>query len=224
MNTQQPENSMNNGPESQPNMFYTKCEQLPLSKFINCLCDENLLSLVISGNPELYELQAAWIAIYTEFIELSDEPDMKQLLRLYREVFVMKNKKLKVEMIVSYLSVQWDEDFVNDLRKMNFRYKFDATRPQEYSRDLKMILTRITKWEIDIEIYESEIAAILDKNKGGKVDRVYFTKTLVRLGNYSKYRIDPAVCTVAEFLILKSDYITYCDEVKKANDASNKRR
>lgn len=208
---------MPNIPANSSVLYYRNIEECTLAAFISCICDENLNAL---GVAPMEQLQAAWFDIYTQFIDRSEEPDVRLALRLTRAIYTLKYKRLKIENVVAYLAVRWDEDFVTWLRKLGYRYKFDATRETEYTRDLKLILSRLGKFDIEIELYQAELDAIEEKNKGEKVSRAYFTKTLVRLSNHNKYRIDPSVTTVSEYCELKTNYINY---VKQSEADARKR-
>lgn len=199
------------GPANSSPLFFRDIHQCTLAAFITCICDEDLTAL---GVAPMSELQEAWFNIYTGFIEASEEPDVRLALRLTRAIYTLRYKRLKIENVVAFLAVRWDEDYVSWLRKLGYRYKFDATRAVEYSRDLKLILSRLGKYDIEIELFQAELDAIEEKNKGEKVSRAYFTKTLVRLGNHNKYRIDPSVVTVAEYCELKTAYINYIKQTE----------
>lgn len=204
-------------PDSSGNRFYQTIDELPLNRFIICICKHDLSVLIISGVVQLKILQETWFPIYMDFIERSEDGDVMQIMRLTREVYKLRNQKLKVEQMVDFLKVQWDEDFVNELRKMNFRYKFDPLRVKEYSRDLKLIITRLIEWEIKIDLYESEIEAIQKKNAGGDIETIYFTKRLVILGRFFKFHIDTKIITAGEYLAYWSEYTKYCKDVEVEN-------
>lgn len=202
-------------------VYYHSAQDCKLIALIKALCYDDLSSL---GTAPLEELQKVWWNIYTEFIQLSDEPDIRLALRLTRSIYEMKYRKIKIECMVAYLAVKWDEDLVNELRRKGYRYKFDYNRPTEYTRDLKLILSRLKRYEIDIEIFQAELTAIEQKNTGAKVSEAYFTKTLVRLGNHNKYRIDREVITVAEYCALKTEYINYVKQTEQQNQKDARKR
>lgn len=204
-------------PGSLLNVLHQSCYTLPLSCFIKCLCEEDLTALIISGTFSEQQLQAKWFDIYSEFIELSDTPDSKILLRIIREIILSKTRILKVQMIVRYLVVQWDEELISELRLMNFRYKYDPNNPLQYSKDLKLVLSRIKNWEIDLKLKEAEYDAYQKKSTGEKPERIYFLQSIVRMSQFYKYRINPEEVTTVEFCLMKKEYIEYCENINKEN-------
>lgn len=202
--------------------LHKSCETLPLSRFITCICDNDLSALIISGKHNVAELQNAWIDIYSEFVDLTETADKKAMFRLFQNILELKIKHLRVSRMVQYMAVQWDEDFVNELRGMNFRYKYDTSRPNEYSKDLNMIMTRIKSWLIEIALLEDEYNAYEEKNKGEQPKRIYFIQSLVRLAKWQGGgRIDPDKTTVAEYCMIKNDYHNYYDVVNKESNAKH---
>jgi hypothetical protein len=179
------------------------------------MCDEDITPLIISGKPPLEVLQQAWLKIYIEYIDYSQNADMAYAQRLQRDIVLLRARLLKVEYCVRYLALQHDDDLVAELRKLNFRFKFNPEIKDQYLQDLKGVIQRCSSWQLQLEMKEAELKAYQDKNKGEKPDRIYFTKILARLAEFNHFRIDPKITTVAEFAIMKNNYIEHCNEIKK---------
>lgn len=209
---QDPENSL-------PCSYHDNAHTCPLSIFIKCLCDDNYNALTIAGKPTLEQLQLAWFGIYMQFVDLSGEDDIKLSLRLITTIYNLKYKILKVENMVAYLALRYDEKYIDEFKLMGYHYKFDWLKKEAYSHDLKLVLSRLNKFRIEIELHEEELKAIEGKGTGEKVDRAYFTRALVRLSNHNKYRINPAEVTVAEYCALKTEYEYYIKQIEIENNA-----
>jgi hypothetical protein len=197
------------------------------------MCYQNYSGLVIEGEATEEELQKAWIPIYIEFIELSDDPDVSQMIKLVRAIYKLKNRLAKVKFMVSSLAnlifyerkhetEVMEELIFKDLRKLNFKYRFDVKNPQQYSKDLNHILTRIIEWEIQQEQFEIELKAYEDKMAGEPPSEIYFTTNLIRLANYTKYRIDPEQVSVREYCLLRKDYGEYYKQLKAEKNAKHR--
>lgn len=185
---------------------------------MDCLCDNKLDSIIISGEFTDEELQKGWINIYSEFIDLSDSADKKAMFNLVQNILLLKIKIIKVTWMVKYLTVQMEDNYVEQLKTMNFRYEYDRNKPDQYSRDLKMILTRIKGWRIDLFILEDEYKSYEDKNSGETPSRSYFNKSLVRLGKWMKGGvIQPQNISTAIFCEIKNEYHEYIEDIKQTN-------
>lgn len=212
--------STNTDQGSTSRALHTSCSTLTLDRFIACYCYDNLAALIISGEFSLRELQDAWIVIYTEFIDLSYSADKKALTSLTRNIIVLEAKIMRVRCIVKYMAVQWDEEYANDLRAMNFRYKYDSSRKKEYTDDLKMVLSRMQGWEIDLAVMNDEYQSYIKKDEGEKPDEIYFIQTLTRLAKWQGGgRLAANEVSATEYLMIKNDYHEYADELKRQKDA-----
>src|ERR1044072_6283374 len=49
--------------------WYHRITELPLSRFVDCLVDDTIYALVLSGKPTDEELNAAWVSIQGEYAE-----------------------------------------------------------------------------------------------------------------------------------------------------------
>lgn len=195
--------------------LHNSCHTLPLRRFMHCLCYNDIKSIIIKGMFTVEEVQQAWINIYSEFIDLSDSADKRTMFNLTRNITMLKARLLRVQLMVKYLAVEWNEEYVNDLRALNFRYKFDPQDKVKYSADLEMILTRIIGWEIDLAIMENEYQSYEDKNKGDKPSMVYFNNSLVRLGKWvGGGVINPDVISTALYCETKNQYHEYIEQQK----------
>jgi hypothetical protein len=207
---------------SPPWQLHKDCFSLPLANFIECLCDESYTPLIVSGDPPLDKLQEAWLGIYIQFVDLTADIDSQYIQRLDRDIKVLQLRLTRIDFCIRYLSLQYDEELVQVLRKMNFRFKFNPDNRVQYTKDLQAVIHRTSPLQMQLEMKQAELKAYQDKQKGEKPDRIYFTKILTRLGEFMHFRIDPKVTTVAEFAIMKKDYVTHCENLK--NQVSRAKR
>lgn len=218
-----------------PCILLRKCSEVKLYIMIACLCRHDYSGLIVQGVPTEAQLYGAWMELYNDFVDLSDEQDVKQVIRLLRSIYTFGNKLEKVKLEVATMGNAMNPfintDFYNtvlhpemvaDLRKHNFKYKFDRNNPSQYVKDLNLTLTRTIKWEIDIELWESEVKAYEERMNGEPPSEVYFTTNLVRLSVFTKYRVDPQQMYTDEYCILRKDYNEYYESVKNQNNAKRR--
>lgn len=189
-------------------VLHLNCNSLPLYNFKQCFCYGNLKALRINTTLEVPEviLQNAWIDIFYQFIELTKDADMRSILRIERKLNLLRNKKLEVELMVNYLVLQWKEEYVDTLRGFGYRYKFDPLRPIEYSRDLKLILSRSERFSVEIEMLEIQLETYEAASKGNQPNESYFTHDLIMISKWLKFHINDRQITVSEFCEYKNQY------------------
>lgn len=199
---------------------------------MDCLCDGNLQSLVISGQPTAQELQTNWFSIYSEFVDMSYSTDKKAIIKLAQDILQLKCKIRKIHARVKFLAAisimpiqdfkKHGDEYIQELKSWNFRYEYDPTNQRKFSSDLNMIMTRTKGMEMELALMEDEQESY-NKNDVGEVpDRVYFTRTLTRLAKWQGGgRFDPEKLTVAEYCFIKSDYHEYIEDLKKKKDAKH---
>src|ERR1035437_10870844 len=56
------------------------CSKLMLDKFQDCLFENDLSVLIISGSPTQEDLQAAWDKIYVQYCQLSQDSSYNEVL------------------------------------------------------------------------------------------------------------------------------------------------
>jgi hypothetical protein len=195
--------------------LYRDCATLPLKKFIECLCDENLRALVLAGNPPLDQIQLAWFNIYAEFIDLCASQDTIYANRLQSDINMFKARILKVRLMVHYLRVELDQEYIDELRKRGFRYKFDRENKIQYHKDLDDVLRGTKNWQLQLQLREAELDAYIATAKGEKPSLLYFTQILIRLSDHAGFQLNPEILMTAEFAIRKKAYNNHCDQVNR---------
>lgn len=214
-----PIDSLQKSPDSRTSLLHTTCETLPLSAFINALCDDNKSGLIISGQPSQADIDAAWFSVYAQYIDLSLNADIKYSLRLTNEELHLKSKLMRIDLCVKGLLMliqnnMQDDELVNILKNdYNFRYAYDWNNLESFLRDLNAVVSRSQKWDIQAQLKRTEIEAYEAKTKGEKPDRIYFTTILIRLSDHAGFRINSDTLSTAEFAIRKQDYINHIEQV-----------
>lgn len=206
MDISQKQDSTSTNPDNLSNAIHQSCQTLPLSNFIKCLCDGEINALIIAGEVTLAELQSAWMNIFYEYIDLCKNSDMKAVLRLNRRLLVLRNKILEINLMVRFIAVQWNEEYVDTLRSFGYRYKFNPLNKKQFTKDLDLTLSRCKRLETEKEIIELELKAYEDASLGEKPNREYIMSDVRKLTKWLNIRLDPAVITVEEFCGYKNDY------------------
>lgn len=204
--------------------MHRSCDTLPLTAFIQALCEGDKAGIIIAGSPTDQELEEAWFGVYAHYVDLSLNMDIKYSLRLQNEISHLKARLMRIELCVRGAKLALDfgqraEDLVEILRKdYNFPYAFDWNNPEAFTKDLQRVVSRSQRWDISAQLKQIELEAYQANQNGEKPSKVYFTSILIRLSDHAGYRLSADQLTTAEFAIRKQDYITYCEQAKIKNN------
>lgn len=215
--------------------YYQTIHELPLNKFIDCIVDNNLSALTISGFPAPEQLAIAWDYILSQYSELIGTQEYKMYKILYCEVENLKITLNQIAIILGgnvitesgtekvkgFLNIGYHEYFateVNDLLKTNYKFNWDDQK--SYQEDIKKGLSRSKALKIKLDLKNLQFKAIEKKNNakpGVKMDRAYFTSILITLSNFAKFRIDSSV-TMDEYCLRIKEHNDYCQQLTKKPD------
>ncbi len=185
--------------------LYQHINELPLSRFIECLVDNNLKALIISGVPHEDALNEAWANIYEQYVEAIGDNENKMYLLLYKEITKTAIDISLIDKLIEVLQtyrVKNFEDMLNGALKTNF--KFDASKPEEYEKLLKRCQNRSKSININHNLKKLQLEAMQKKAEGKsqKPTKEHFSSVLNVLSKHNAYRVNAADITVYEYIDL----------------------
>ena len=189
--------------------MYQSIHKLPLHKFIDCIVDNNLHSLVISGKPAEQQLQDTWNGILSEYSEAIGNHEYKLYIGLYKEITILKLTYDQINNAVSLLQVTYSEYLckqLNKLLKTDFRlnWKDQASYQEQLLKCIRR--SKAIKIQLDLKIMQFEAIQKKHESKGEPRGREYFVSVLISLSDHAKYPIHDTI-TVGE----------YCERLKRFN-------
>lgn len=198
---------------SQPTELYLRCDQLPLNIFIDCLIDNNLSGIVISGNPSEKQLSSAWEDIYIEYIDLNQSTESLYSIRIQAEVSLLSDEINRVEEILYLLSPQMlpfcngrEGELVQILREYGYKQTIDFTT--DYSKALIAIRGRLNPKKLRLDSRLNEMGEYVKSKASGKASRAVFDTNLIRMSRFQGYPIRAKDITVSEYVMIFKDCIT----------------
>ncbi|GAC1392817.1 MAG: hypothetical protein NVSMB46_09630 [Candidatus Saccharimonadales bacterium] len=180
-------------------MLFLVCEKLPLDIFIDCLIDNDLKQLIISGTATEKKLQEVWDNIYVQYCQLSQDGTYNQVFELMKEVNDLRAKITIVNSIVTYLQIRFDKELVDILNV--FTLLCDITEDDKDDvliTKLNLVVARMKNWFPLLEQREKDLEEIRKTNTG-KVDRAYFDDALDIMSEAKGYQIEAGKITVSRF-------------------------
>lgn len=202
--------------------YHQTIDELPLNRFIDCMVDNNLSALIISGLPTIQQLQSAWENIFSDYIERIGTNEYRIYVALYKEINLLKVTIDQINIIAQrgdeandmkpgILRLMYSEYFANELNiLLKTTCRFNYKDFKSYHAELDKCINRSKAFKIKLDLKLMNFEAIEKKNKGntGKADRQYFVSILVTLSDYAKYQI-------ADNIKMSE----YCERLKRFNMA-----
>jgi len=204
---------------------------MPLSRYIDCDCDDNLFALIITGNATIEQLNAAWSIIQEQVAEIGGSDTHSLLKSLYKEVNELSLFYQEIHLIVDSLRItlaiciekSYDlPQEIFDLQKnnhkklnkyLNSNFKFNIWDVDGYMRDLSGIITRSGSIKIKLDLrmmaYEQVKARVQSSGTSEKRTRQYYDRLLINISDHSKYEIAEDI-TVSKFFERVKRYTDYC--------------
>jgi hypothetical protein len=204
----------------QPSKYYTSIVDLPLNRFIDCLVDENLFALVITGEPSKTDLQSAWDGILIEYNDLLGDTENKMYFRLLREVHLLMCTIKQIELNVAILKLQYnkaDADELNGLLNSNFPFDFSDT--EKYYSDLDRCIRMGKGTYLKYQLKNNQLQALKEKNDkaNSKPTKEYFAGILISLTDHAGVKLNASEITVYEFCERVRRYTDYIKTIESRN-------
>ncbi len=150
---------------SQPKI-YSSCNDLPLRKFIDCIVDENLQALTISGFPGESELKAAWDNILLEYSELIGNNEYRIYVQLFKDIQISKITLDQLTIALNILQVTYDEFFAREVnRTLRTSCRFNWKDQASYQAEVKKCFNRSKSFKIALDLKLLKFEAIEAKNR-----------------------------------------------------------
>lgn len=205
--------------------LYTNCEELPLHLFRKCLEGGDLNPLVIEGTPPVAVVADAWAGIYSQYIDLSGDNDVKAMAFLKREYVLLHGKISQTELAVNILEAKiYAPEQYNRLVEIitgaGFEFSAEETDAEAFAKAIRRTRNRIAPLRLKLATLEKELAAYETDTENNALPENYFISWLVCLQKYGYRDFTTAnkTLTVAEFVLAIRDYLRYVSEHNKALD------
>lgn len=192
-------------------VIYRSIVELPLSRFIDCIVDNNLYALVKKGtvvNP--IELRDIWFNILNEYSECISTNEYKLYVRLRKEVDELELNYNSLTRVLSLLQPGiYSKVLCDELNKtLGCKLEFDYTNDNKYKKDLRSCKSRSAALRMQLDFKKIHLETIKKKQVDGQpLDRLYYDSILVTLEDHSHLTLDPEKITVSKF----------CERLKRFN-------
>lgn len=194
--------------------LYTVCYDLPIVRFIRCLCEGDYSALVIEGEADPGTLVEAWQNIHQEYITLMGNSQDNYLFTLMLEVNRLYFRHLSITEAVKLLGAHRFDELVMMLKKEGFNYPFNPNDTEGYRKDLNKVVNRAKSLLVELEQKKKQLELLQQSQSTGKLDREYFDKILITLSQHMGFKLEKDKTTVTEYIYTLKDYISHCERLK----------
>lgn len=200
--------------------YYTSIVDLPLSRFIDCLVDQNIYALVISGKPTELKLKSAWDDILIEYNDSIGDGENKFYFRLLKEVNILLITLKEIELDILILRYQYDKKYADDLNNLlSTNYVFDPNDIEKYNSDLDKCERKSKGILLSYQVKNAQLEALKEKNQKTetKPTKSYFANILISLTDHAGVKLNADEITVYEFCERVRRYSEYIKAVENRN-------
>lgn len=171
-------------------IVYT-CANLSMAKFVKCL---------VAAQYELVGGNTAWDIIFNEYLTLSGDESIGQLLSLLKSIAIVSNRLQLIEIIVQQMAIKPIPELAEQLRVMGFRFQYS----DNLERDLELTINQAKGYLLKLQQDQKELED-LRKSEGGPATEQDYEMQYSALEQFKGVSIDPDTYTVAR----------YCADVKR---------
>lgn len=200
-------------PTSPSPKYFRSIAELPLNRYVDCLVNDNLAALIISGFPDPLELAKAWADIQMEYHDAIGDAEYRNYAEQLRQISIKKVTYSQINMCITQLAeiVQQDarNEEVTELKSwfaaelnllLNTNFVFDLDNPEAYINNLSRCINRSKGVKIDLELKLAAFEAVEKKYKDGgeKATADYFQSVLITLSDAAGFHLKDDI-TVLEY-------------------------
>lgn len=206
--TDQPQQPLQ--PESPSATFYRSISNLPLYKYRDCVVNDNLAALIITGFPQQSDLRSAWLDIRQEYADIIGDNEQKNYLNALKEVNLLNCTLEQIKICIEWLGKclaflpnpavqEYVNKFGSDLNSfLDAAFIFDYNDPETYKANLIKAERRSKGIKLSLDVALVNEEALRPAADQQKPDDAYFQNILINLSDAAGYYITDTI-TVLEF-------------------------
>jgi len=190
-----------------------------MDRFLDCLCENRLESLIIDGKPGQEELQEAWVLILTEYYEMKgDAGGESEYWTLSEEIRKVQQHLFLLNVSLDLLWNRYSDNIAESVRRLGYSFKPVDKDPKAYRHLLISIQNKAGKKKIQLSQLCTELMSKVNEiSKQENPKREDFETMLVYLEEMQKTSYDFTTMPVQKYIQLEKKYWKTIDllEAKK---------
>lgn len=192
--------------------YYLNITELPLRNFIDCIVNNNIYSLIISGHPDVNDLYLQWHEISQQYADAIGDNDHRMYAIMLRDYTITCANYELIQRGIQILKIVHHPEICNKINKiLSTSLKFNATDQKAYDNDLKTAWRRSKAFKIKSDL----LKVSLDNMGGDKVvpSKEYFARILIALSDKAGFYLTDSITTF-EFCERIKQFNAYHDNLK----------
>jgi hypothetical protein len=189
------------------NMCYYSCSLLPLNLFIQCIPDDDISALIISGHPPDDQLHEAAAGIYSEYLELNKMNEQWYILLLKRDIGGLNFTITAVGHSLYFMSFEPQKALADVIIGQGFKYTYSSEIIQTNIAEVDVIQQCLSEMKKEVQEKQKELDDYIECRKRDTFPISYFNNMLIRLSDNQGYSIRAKNITVIEFLKMVNNYL-----------------
>ena len=193
----------------------TDCMDLTIRGFMRCVFHAEYTRLIKIGKPTEEQLKSAWDTIYEQYAVLVNNTQYMRMLDAMRKYIAITGKLMVAESALTVLSIGYDRESVNNLKRIGYNLNFDISKKEQYIVNINRLISNCKTLKAKAEVQLIEIDKI--RKESGKEKQATEADFLAGIGISSKYmgfRIDVNACSIAEYADYQRQYGKYIERME----------
>lgn len=157
-----------------------------MAKFVKCL---------VRQSYDLVGGEYAWETIFNEYLALSGDDSITQLLSLLKSIAILTNRLALIEIIVNQMAVKPIPELAEQLRKLGFRFQYGDNLEADLKATVNQARTLLLKLQQDQKELED-----LRKSDGKAATEQDYEMQYSAIEQFKGVSIDPEIYTVARYV------------------------
>lgn len=157
-----------------------------MAKFVKCL---------VKAEYELVGGEQAWETIFNEYLTLSGDESVSQLLSLLKSIAILSNRIQLIEIIVNQLAIKPIPQLIEQLQAMGFRFQY----ADDLENDLKKTVNQAKQYLLKLQQDQKELED-LRKSDGKAATEQDYEMQYSAIEQFKGVPIDPNTYTVARYV------------------------
>lgn len=184
--------------------------------FMECICENNLRALIVTGDPAPVQLGEAWMKLFYEYCDLVDQPEVKYRAKLYAEIELLDRKIQYADTWAKILQFYFTPVFVSGLKYLGFDYELNPDDPAQYKNDLARIVAELRALKLKLKVKKQEYEFI-EKNRSTTeevISKKYFHEIFDKINDLKNREAITEKSTVMQYAIALSRLADAAESIK----------
>lgn len=196
-----------------PLKLYRSIHELPLTIFIDCLCDAEYNKLIINGQPTESEFTEVWQDLFQQYTELIGGKSVENRLKTLKQQNKLETKLTIIHNLLEVIQVLPSQEMFDMLYTFGYPLPKKEFTPDNFNSILKIF---IGHFKLDRNRYKLAVVTKEPVKELQPVNRNEFTKVLARVAlAFKTPPISITAITTAQYCNYVLEYQDYCDSLAK---------